>query len=224
MSRLRQRFPSPTFVVSLVALIVALGGTSYAAFAPPKNSVGTRQLKNMAVTPAKVAPKTIALFKGKKGATGSQGQRGPQGVQGIQGPPGVHGIQGQPGPGATTFTIALPRGTTTLSTLAPVGNGVTIAGACGNAGQPTVALSVAGVSDVVNFVGEFSRLVGDNDLVKLTDTFTNPFSLSDNNVVLFSGLVRDVSGAGTDSKFARIDVTGATGNSCSFQGMIIPSG
>jgi hypothetical protein len=224
MSRVRARSPSPAFVVSLVALIVALGGTSYAAFTLPKNSVGTRQLKKMAVTPAKIAPKTIALFKGKKGATGSQGPRGPQGVQGIQGSPGAQGTQGQAGPGATTFAITLSRGTTALTTLAPVGNGVTIAGACGDTGQPTIALSAAGVSDVVNFVGEFSRLVGDNDVVKLTDTFTNTFSLSDNNVVLFSGLVREVFGVGTASKFARIDVTGATGDSCSFQGMIVPSG
>jgi hypothetical protein len=53
MSRLR---PSPALVVATVALIVALGGTSYAAFTLPKNSVGTKQLKNNAVTLVKIAP------------------------------------------------------------------------------------------------------------------------------------------------------------------------
>jgi hypothetical protein len=40
--------------VAVIALIVALGGTSYAAFAVPKNSVGSRQLKNNAVTTKKI--------------------------------------------------------------------------------------------------------------------------------------------------------------------------
>jgi hypothetical protein len=47
--------PSPALVISLIALFVALGGTSYAAInALPKNSVGTKQLKNGAVTPGKI--------------------------------------------------------------------------------------------------------------------------------------------------------------------------
>lgn len=46
--------PSPALVVATIALIVALGGTSYAAFIVPKNSVGTRQLKNDAVTTKKI--------------------------------------------------------------------------------------------------------------------------------------------------------------------------
>ncbi|MGH3264850.1 MAG: hypothetical protein ACRDNS_22990 [Trebonia sp.] len=41
--------------VALVALFVALGGTSYAAVNLPAGSVGTRQLRNGAVTGAKLA-------------------------------------------------------------------------------------------------------------------------------------------------------------------------
>ncbi|MGA8926578.1 MAG: hypothetical protein WB462_10190 [Solirubrobacterales bacterium] len=41
-------------VIGLLALFIALGGTTYAATALPKNSVGTKQLKNNAVTPAKI--------------------------------------------------------------------------------------------------------------------------------------------------------------------------
>jgi hypothetical protein len=217
MTRLRALRPSAALVVSFVALIVAISGTSYAAFTLPRNSVGTRQLKNKSVTPAKVAPSTIALFKGEKGDAGVQGPGGPQGPQGRQ------GIKGPPGPGATTFAMTLPPGTTTLTGLAQVGNGVTITGACENAGEPRVGLSVA-TNDAVNYVGEFTRSNTDNDVVKVTDTLTNPFSLVDTNEVLISGLVRDVSNLGTNSTFARIDVTGVTGNPCSFQGMIIPSG
>ncbi len=48
--------PSPALVISLIALFVALGGTSYAAInSLPKNSVGTKQLKNGAVTAKKLS-------------------------------------------------------------------------------------------------------------------------------------------------------------------------
>ena len=46
--------PSPAFVVAVLALLVAVGGTSYAAFNLPKNSVGTKQIKNNAVTTSKI--------------------------------------------------------------------------------------------------------------------------------------------------------------------------
>jgi len=40
--------------IALAALFVALGGTSYAAIAIPRNSVGTRQLRHGAVTATKI--------------------------------------------------------------------------------------------------------------------------------------------------------------------------
>ncbi|HYJ21522.1 MAG TPA: hypothetical protein VEW07_05815 [Solirubrobacterales bacterium] len=46
--------PSPALVISILALFIALGGTSYAVTQLPKNSVGTAQLKKNAVTGAKV--------------------------------------------------------------------------------------------------------------------------------------------------------------------------
>jgi hypothetical protein len=48
------RAPSPALVISLIALFVALGGTTYAATSLPANSVGTRQIKNGAVTASKL--------------------------------------------------------------------------------------------------------------------------------------------------------------------------
>jgi hypothetical protein len=53
--------PSPALVVALLALIVALGGTAYAAHG--KNSVGTRQLKAKSVTNAKLAPGAVTAGK-----------------------------------------------------------------------------------------------------------------------------------------------------------------
>lgn len=45
--------------IALLALFVALGGTSYAAVSLPKGSVGSDQLQHASVTTLKVAPKAI---------------------------------------------------------------------------------------------------------------------------------------------------------------------
>jgi hypothetical protein len=63
----RLKAPSPALVISLIALFVALGGTTYAATSLRKNSVGTAQLKNGAVTKKKINKKTIAALKGNQG-------------------------------------------------------------------------------------------------------------------------------------------------------------
>ncbi len=48
------RRPSFPTVISLIALFVALGGTSYAVIRLPAKSVGNRELKSNAVTSAKI--------------------------------------------------------------------------------------------------------------------------------------------------------------------------
>jgi cytoskeletal protein RodZ len=59
----RFRAPSPALVISLLALFVALGGTSYAAITLPKNSVGAKQLKKNAVTGAKIKNGAVTASK-----------------------------------------------------------------------------------------------------------------------------------------------------------------
>lgn len=54
----RQRI-TPSLVISIIALVVALGGVSYAAIKIPKNSVGTKQLKRNSVNTVKVKNRTL---------------------------------------------------------------------------------------------------------------------------------------------------------------------
>ncbi len=98
-------------VMATVAVFIALGGGAYAAASLPAGSVGAKQLKNKSVTPSKVAPGTIALFKGQKGAVGSPGAQGVQGSQGPQGPTGNTGSTGNTGPEGP-FPSTLPSGKT----------------------------------------------------------------------------------------------------------------
>jgi hypothetical protein len=77
--------------IGLLALFIALGGTSYAAIKLPANSVGAKQLKKGAVTPPKVARSTRRIFKGQKGARGPMGTRGPTGARGATGASGAPG-------------------------------------------------------------------------------------------------------------------------------------
>jgi hypothetical protein len=48
-------------VISMISLFVALGGAGYAAVSIPANSVGTKQIKNNAVTYKKIEPHTVGL-------------------------------------------------------------------------------------------------------------------------------------------------------------------
>ena len=63
MKTVRECRPSPALAISFVALVVALGGTSYAAFALPRNSVGTKQIKDGAVTTGKIRNRAITASK-----------------------------------------------------------------------------------------------------------------------------------------------------------------
>jgi hypothetical protein len=84
-------------LVGYIALFIALGGVSYAAVRIPANSVGTRQIRNRAVTASKVAASTIARLKGQRGLTGATGLPGLQGLTGLQGPKGDTGAAGTSG-------------------------------------------------------------------------------------------------------------------------------
>jgi hypothetical protein len=93
-------------VVALIALLVAMGGTGYAAITLPKNSVGSKQLKKNAVTSKKIKNGAVNSNKVKNGSllsadfksgqlpAGTRGPAGPRGPAGLQGPKGDTGAAG----------------------------------------------------------------------------------------------------------------------------------
>ena len=70
MRLVRRYLPSPAMVVACLALLVALGGTSYAAIKLPRNSVGNIQLKRGAVTGIKVRSNTLTGTQINEGRLG----------------------------------------------------------------------------------------------------------------------------------------------------------
>ena len=78
-------------VVSLLALFVALGGTSVAAVSLKRNAVKGRHIANNAVTAPKVKDRSLT------GQDFAPGQL-PQGEKGDTGPPGADGAAGAAGP------------------------------------------------------------------------------------------------------------------------------
>jgi hypothetical protein len=136
--------------VALVALFVALTGTSIAAVsALPKNSVGSRELKNgavgtkelkgRAVTAGKIAPGAVTGGLVRNGSlravdfghgqlpVGTIGPVGPAGPIGPAGPPGPKGDKGDRGPkgdrGApgSLGSISVPTQSIVVSDAAPAG-------------------------------------------------------------------------------------------------------
>lgn len=84
-------------VMATIAVFVALGGVGYAATRLPRNSVGTKQIRRAAVTPAKLSKAAKSRLVGPAGPEGPRGAAGPQGPRGAQGTAGEKGARGPAG-------------------------------------------------------------------------------------------------------------------------------
>jgi hypothetical protein len=101
-ARLLRHRPSPALVLACAALLLTLGGVSYAAGVLPRNSVGTAQLKRNAVVSSKVKNHSLLRVdfkngqvpRGPAGPAGPTGAAGPKGATGARGPTGAAGAAG----------------------------------------------------------------------------------------------------------------------------------
>ncbi len=105
-------------VTATVALVIALGGTSYAAVVLPADSVGTRQIRNKAVARADIRSNAVTSGKVRNGSllrrdfASGQLLAGPAGAAGPKGDPGPAGPKGDKGDtgGAGSLLWAFVRG------------------------------------------------------------------------------------------------------------------
>src|SRR4051794_12295450 len=98
MTHIRKRLTYANVMAS-IAVFIALGGSSYAAFKLPKNSVGAREIRSGAVTSNEIKngsvktqdlePSTRAALAGERGPQGPRGATGAVGATGPQGPAGA---------------------------------------------------------------------------------------------------------------------------------------
>src|SRR3954470_8731187 len=100
MTWIRSRLTS-AHVIAMLALMVALGGTGYAALKLPKNSVGSKQIKTGGVGSSEVKNRSLKAGDFKKGQI-PKGPKGAQGPQGLPGLPGQNGTAGATGPTGPT--------------------------------------------------------------------------------------------------------------------------
>lgn len=134
-------------IISIVALVVAvfgstpLGRAAQQLVVPSRNTVGTPQLKNNAVTSIKVLNGTLraADFRQSdlpQGPAGPMGPAGPVGPAGPAGPPGVSGREAVFGTSANdssefkSATATCPAGKNVLgggAAIAPANAGVAVA-------------------------------------------------------------------------------------------------
>lgn len=101
-----KRHLSTANVLSATALMVALGGTSYAAVALPNNSVGSPQIKTNAVKSSEIASASVRSSEVKNGSltladfapgqipAGAKGDKGDTGLKGDKGDKGETGTVG----------------------------------------------------------------------------------------------------------------------------------
>ena len=97
--RMTRRFRvSPALVVASLALLVALGGTSFAAVnvLAPRNSVASPQVVDFSLLRKDFKPGQVPA--GPRGRTGARGPAGPAGPAGAAGPAGTAGAVGPAGP------------------------------------------------------------------------------------------------------------------------------
>ena len=96
-------------VTAMIALFIALGGTSYAALTLPRNSVGAAQLRAGSVRSSEVRDRSLRVRDFTRDARRAlQGERGPAGPPG---PPGPAGAGGEGGAAPLALTHETAAGT-----------------------------------------------------------------------------------------------------------------
>jgi len=198
--RLLARRPSPALVVSCVALLVALTGTSVAAVnALAPNSVGALQLRPNAVTNAKIKNNAVNSSKVANRSllrtdfAPGQLPAGPTGPQGSAGPAGPAGAVGPAGPAGLVSNVTVRQGS------------VTVPGSSGDKPTPNTLWVTRGVAVNCNS-GEKAISAGtgwsaDSDDLELATVYMKPTIASNGAVTGFTAKGANNARDGQDHTF-----------------------
>jgi hypothetical protein len=118
MKSVSKRLTYANVMSSIAVFLVVAGGSAFAASQLGKGTVGTKQLRKGAVTPAKLSPAskvTLTGPTGPAGAKGATGATGAQGPKGDKGDRGLEGAEGPQGPGAIAFELGEKTFTTSVN-------------------------------------------------------------------------------------------------------------
>jgi hypothetical protein len=142
------RRPSPALLLSVAALVIALGGTAVAA-------------KKYVITSTKqISPKVLQQLRGRTGPIGPVGLPGPRGTDGAAGQPGV---EGPPGPSSVVSVtradiVSFSGGSATELTALPPGDWLVV-GSLTASGQETLMCQVEGqAGSEIGLTGSASQL------------------------------------------------------------------
>lgn len=194
---MKDKLLHPATIISLLALFIALSGTSYAISQLPRNSVGVNQLRNNSVTTAKIADNSIIAKKIKNGSltaddfAAGELPQGPPGSQGVQGPRGEKGDPGIAGISATTEVVAFSiSGTSVASKTAP------------GWANPTITNDAAGAYNLV-----FGRSIADCQALGSIGMVGDSFG---------AGQIAVSTGSGPDSNTAYVRIANRLGNDANY--------
>ena len=204
---------TPAFVISLVALFVAVGGG--AAWA--SGLISGKQIANHSIAEKKLTAKAIRTLRGQQGPAGPQGPEGATGATGPQGPQGAKGdtgATGPQGPGAISINDGgVPNDGDFFHLVASI-HGLDVYYGCGS----EVVLDIQPHDLPADTVFASGDRAQDGALTSVQE--------SSSLTILASGGTADldvIAWAGSDGTLSRFDLGGFRGGStCNIWGLIIP--
>lgn len=178
---MKTRRPSVSLGVAVIALVVAMSGTAFAA-----TMITTNQIKDGTILPKDLSVKARNYLRGQrgpKGATGATGAPGVNGNDGTNGSSGVVSIKTVGGPVSnTTLSGALQYLGPTTSVTVAAGQKVvgSVAASLASSGSSTLSLSLCEDTGgtLSRFVGATTFSVFTVDATKRSYTAANAATLS----------------------------------------------
>jgi hypothetical protein len=220
MKRVLRTRHSPALALSLVAVILALGGGAYAATSGGGTIVVCVHRHGGGLYRAsRCARHDTALSWNARGPQGPRGPAGRTGAKGDTGLTGVKGDTGPAGPGAISFDRQFPIDNSEHELTV---GGVIIAGACGT---PPLAEAIVQNSDSSHGFYGWGTMAKDGTLSRpsVNPNVNNGSIIAQGTSTAELDVVAESTAPGAQVLWTRVDITVVRGSACNFHAMVTPS-